>query len=45
MSVYCVAHTVHGYVPVYEDQSSAIYLAWEDGNTIFLQIIPLEELN
>lgn len=29
----------------YEDQSSAVYLAWEDGETIFFQIIPMEELN
>jgi hypothetical protein len=28
----------------YEQKTQAIYLAWEDGETIFFQIIPLEEL-
>ena len=28
----------------YEENTQAIYLAWEDGETIFFQIILLEEL-
>jgi hypothetical protein len=28
----------------YEDQPSAVYLVWEDGETIFFQITPQEKL-